>query len=332
MKIYGTNLEPTLKNLNAKFKFFVFFGPEEGLIQVLESRLVKHFSANFPEVSRLNFKDVKSNVNLIIEEVATVSLFGERKLLVIENCDPTLGKDFENLLKHYNYESPLIFMAGDLKPASSLRKFSETDPRALSIACYKEEPEQIRKLIEEFFRLNQFTYERDVPNMLSEVLPPNRLLVQNELEKLLIYKFDTKTISATDVFDSISNASELSFDDLCTSFVLNYKPSIAKNIEKLNREDVNFMMIMRVLQRFISRLLIVHAQLENSTPLEAALAKLSPPVFFKQKDSFIKVIKQTTLVELNKIHSELLKLEASLKSTGANPDLKLNNYLLTRII
>lgn len=332
MKIYGTNLETTLRNLNSKFKFFVLFGPEEGLIQVLESRIVKHFSPSFHEVARLNFKEVKSNLNLIIEQVATVSLFGERKLILIEDSDPTLGKDFENLLKNYSYDSPIVFVAGDLKPASSLRKFSETEERALSIACYKEEPEQIRKLIEEFLRANQFTFERDIPSMLSEILPPNRLLVQNELEKLVTYKFDAKNISTNDVFESVSNASELSFDDLCNHFILNSKSNIAKSIEKLSREDINFMMVMRVLQRFVTRLITVHSHLENSLPLEAALAKLYPPVFFKQKDSFIKIVKQTTLLELNKIHGELLKLEASLKSTGINPELKLNNYLLNRII
>lgn len=332
MKLNANTIEAFLKNLSNTIKTFLIYGPEEGLIQITSNRLVAHFSSdNEVIVIKYDFKDIKDSPQLLREELSTSSLFGEKKLILIENCTASVSKEFGLFIQNNISDTKLIFISGELGPSSTLRKLFETAASCAAIACYKDDPIQMQRFISQYLSARNFKFDNDVPVVLSEILPSNRLLVSNELEKLITYNFYEKQIEFDDVIHVIHESSEVGLDELCVGFINKDQVLIQKNISRMLSENTNFMLIIRVLQKYVSRIIEVISHQEQGLSIDQAIAKLAPPVFFKQKDNLVKCARSINQAKAFQLMDSLLKLEIQSKSIGFAPETLVHNFLTSEM-
>lgn len=75
------------------------------------------------------------------------------------------------------------------------------------------------------------------------------------------------------------------------------------------------------------RILEVYAATEQSKSIEQGVSSLTPPVFFKQKDNLIKIIKSVPAPHIKTTLKKLLQLELDCKNTRIDPQVLVCNFL-----
>ncbi|MCE2991389.1 MAG: DNA polymerase III subunit delta [Candidatus Jidaibacter sp.] len=328
MKINGNQLEAWIKsNGISALLFALVYGPDEGGADINAARIAQEFAkTSASEISKIDFKEIKDDPSMLVTRLNSVSLFGDITILIIENCPQTLPKQMLEFLNKASFSGKLILKAGELRPTSNLRKLAENSEKALSIACYKDDQRQIEVYVRTFLQERGAKFDSAVISILAQVLPANKLVIASELEKLITYK-SGEQITISDVQDVISDSQEAALDDLCVYFALGQKPQILKVLERAINTDTSFMLILRVLQRYLSRVLEVLSHKETGLSVDSAVLKLAPPVFFKQKDNLIRVCKALDQQKVLAMMQDLVKLELECKRLPVDQYMLISTYL-----
>ncbi len=330
MKLNANIIDTWLRNAPKSLQFFLIYGPELGQIKLIADKLVKHFGSQETDlnISNISFSKIKDDLSLLTDEIASTSLFGGRKIIVLDDAPTTLPKGMLELLKSPRGNAIVIFLSEELKPTSSLRKNFETLDNCISIACYKDDSTTMQKYIREYLTQKNIEFSTDIPSLLAESLPANRMMVNSEIEKLITYKEgDESPINSEDVVNVITEASEISLDELCNAIALKDAKLTQKCIEQLIQEDKNFVFVIRVLLKYFMRLFEVKASIEQGASVVDAVGKLRPPVFFKQKDNLIKNCRLVSNDRIKLVLNTLLRLELQCKNTFVSPELLTFNSL-----
>lgn len=333
MKINGNQLETWIKNNNiSTVMFALVYGPDAGGVDINAARIAKAFdTTGNSSVTKFDFKDIKDDFSSLVDELSSVSLFGDTKIVMLEDCPQSLPKKMLEFLEKASFAGKLILKSGELRPTSNLRKLSENSTSALSVASYKDDVRQIEIYVRSFLQERGAKSDAAVVSVLAQILPPNKLLVACELEKLITYKFGEQ-ITLKDVEDVISDSQEIGLDDLCVSVALGQKPQINKLIERAINTDISFMLILRVLQRYFVRVLDVLAYMEAGMGVDMAVGKLAPPVFFKQRDNLIRVCRLASKQKILTLTADLVKLELDCKRLPMDQYMLITNYLNSRVV
>jgi DNA polymerase-3 subunit delta len=328
MKLNSSQLESWKKNNNINdIKFALIYGPDEGGVEISARSIAKSFAnGNEVQLNKFDFKAIKGDFSLLVDELSSVSLFGEQKVIVVADCPQTLPKEMLEYLSKANFTAKLILKSAELKPTSNLRKLAETTKDALSIACYKEDLRQIESYIRSFLEERGAKFESYVIPVLAQIMPSNKLFIANELEKLITYKMG-EVITLESVEDIISDSQEVGLDDLCVAVALKQKAKTLKLIERAANTDTSFMLILRVLQRYFIRVLEVLSYIEAGMSVEISVGKLAPPVFYKQKDNMIKVCRAVRKEKILALNEDLVKLELECKKKPLDQYMLIGNYL-----
>jgi DNA polymerase-3 subunit delta len=331
MKIYNYQLDGWLKNHSLhELNFVLVFGPDEGAIESTGELVAKNWlSSGDYEVIKKDFKEIKDDFSTCLSELNSVSLFGQRNLLVITNSGASLNKEILSTLERSGYGGKILFKGNDLKASSSFRKFAENSPKGLSIGCYKEDSKQIALFIRQFFQEQKVDAAGGVVELLSTVLPPNKILIRSELEKLITYCLG-RQINAEDIGDVVCGGQELALDELCVAMIAGNKQAIVNLMRKAEQQDENFMLIIRVLQRYVMRILTAKSQMQQGMDATSAVAKLTPPVFFKQRDELIRVCNTANVQNILALNTDLVKLERDCKFAPLDHYSMITNFLIQR--
>lgn len=330
MKLNSNVFQSWLKSSSKGVRFFLIYGYDLGQVKILSDDLVAHLKTSLEEVNLVNisYDQIKSDLSALREELSSVSLFGGTNVIVINNAAPALPKELQSLLENNKSDAVIIFQSEELRPSSTLRKSFESMKNGVAIACYKDDISSLTTFIRQFFIDRTIQVERDVPSLLASLLPANRLIVIGALEKLILYKDeDDSAITTTDVLNVVIDDNDLSFDELCMAYILNDSKNIQKHLSRILAQDANFMLIIRVLQKYLYRLFEIFSRLQEGSTIDASVAKLSPPVFFKQKDNLMKVIRLTNMSAIKFAISDLLILESNCKSGTLDSQSLLINFL-----
>ncbi|MFP4098173.1 MAG: DNA polymerase III subunit delta, partial [Alphaproteobacteria bacterium] len=142
--------------------------------------------------------------------------------------------------------------------------------------------------------------------------------VRAALEKLITYKGldDPTPICMVDVKAVCGAAGEQGFDDLVYAVASRRSAQALVAYNVLMEEGMAFVAIIRALQNHFRRLHMVKAYMQGGMDMEAAMKKLSPPVFFKQAPAFKGQVNGWSLGTLEMILGRLSDLEAQCKQTG----------------
>jgi DNA polymerase-3 subunit delta len=328
MKIVSSNI---LSLANKPLpKFVLIYGPEEAEINTSLKKildLVRKQSNDEIEVVNLEFSTIKDNPIALRDEAASQSLFGNKRVIVVTNTGAAIGKDLMQSVKDAKYDTNVIFLAGDLAKSSSTRKFFEETPTLTAIACYKPDLIRIKKVIKDYFDKKHFKYQQEVIDVLASSMPANELIILNELEKLSLYMGEETHLSYDIVKNVVSDTSDISLDDLCNAIAKKDAQLLNKQINMVEQNDINFMLVIRVVANFLVKVMKVKLGMESGKSVDQSVAALMPPVYFKQKDNMLLAGRNLSLSEVRKIFDRVIELEVECKKGVLSPELALSNGL-----
>lgn len=340
MKIVSSQIEKFLQNPNDAIRVMLFYGPDIGLAHERAetmARKIVHDKNDPFSISMLTGSSLGENPSRLFEEMAAQSLMGGRRLVhlqhAVEGNATALGKLLDDMPPG---DSFLVIEAGDLEKRSKLRSLCEGDsPVACAIPCYVEEGAARQKTIAEIFKTEGLAASRELLETLAEILPPDRMAMRSELEKIALYAADNKksgkALTLDDVKDALNNAGAAEVDELILLVASGRSAQRAETIlQHLYAEQVSPVSILRAAQRHFMRLQWARAQYDAGKSASEAVKKLQPPVFWKHSAQVTQQVQNWPASKIERALQNLYEAEASTKRTSA-PDVTICAQLLLRI-
>jgi DNA polymerase-3 subunit delta len=329
MIIKPYDIESFIKNIQSDTtqKLIILYGQDLGLIEERTKILIKRFFINSTQdITEFYADDLKKDESLLTTAAYTYSMLQEdnKKVILIKEGKDFLTSILNNYLKKIDKDTLIIINTLELPKNSSLRMLGENSNQTAIVPCYFDDSTTLQKLISLNLKKHDFNFNKDVLDYLVANLGNNRSVTLQELKKLKLYTYKTKTITITDVKNIIEDNANQNTDDLINSIFLNKQNLIYQNFKQYeNLVTTNFV---RYLINHTNRLLFIKFEIKNKETLQNALKKLKPPVFFNQLENFKKQLNMYTLKDLQNILKNLTLTELSLRE---NPNIA--NTLLQNI-
>ncbi|MBI2256145.1 MAG: DNA polymerase III subunit delta [Proteobacteria bacterium] len=295
MKLDKQPLEKFLKDPAQNVAAALVFGPDEGMVHervMAMSRAVLGDGDDPFRLTELTGDEIKADPARLIDEARAIAMMGGRRVVRVTRVSDTHEPAFAALLADHKDSAQclVVIEAGDIGGKSSLKRLFENAPHAAAIACYRDEAAALPALITQHLKAAGIEIDRDAVAYLAANLGGDRGITRAELDKLVLYmgpmlQDGEKRVSLEDAMANVGDQSAIGQDDLCTAIGLGDLKGLERQIER-NLAESNEISLIRAVSRHFMKLHQVTARMARGEQLEAAMAGLRPPVFWKAVDGF----------------------------------------------
>ncbi len=269
-------------------KFLLIYGPNEGLIRDNLLKITKTFAQKIEtDEITINGKAVDENQNIVDEEIRSLSMFSEQKIIHLENIKDKHLQFFENIDIKSNIVL-LIIKSENLNKNSKLRNFFEKHKKYAAIPCYEDDIRSTMNLISQFQSDHKIKFNSDIKNYLIQNLSTDRFISKNELEKILLvidHQKD-KQIKLKDIQAVLNDSSSNSLNIINEYVMYGKVNQVSKNLYRIFDEGTNAVAIIRSLLNYLVRVHKTQIEIKRTGNFDEAIKQLRPPVFWKDKDNF----------------------------------------------
>lgn len=324
MKLAYRDIEPFVQKPNPAARVILVYGPDNGLVRERCNTIGKTVTDDLNDpfnVASLSVDILAEDPARLSDEANAISMMGGDRLIKIDAGTDKLTVLLKTYLEEPSTSALVLISAGELSTKSSLRKLCESAKNAAAVPCYVEDERDLSRFIRETLHASNLRADQDAITWLAANISGDRGKVRSELEKLITYKGDDNApVSLKDVQSACGAAGAQSFDDLIYNTAGKNTKAALKAYATLTEEGTAFIAILRSLQNHFRRLHQTKSYMQNGEPLDGAIKKLSPPVFFKQAPAFKGQVSNWSLPALNTVLQKLTDLEAQCKQTGMPVD------------
>lgn len=309
MKIYLNQISSLIQNINSnKVKALLFHGPNYGQSISIIERIVQecHLLA-----SSFSKKDVSSS--MLIAKSVEKNFFAKKEIIKIKDTTSIIDKHLKDMLISEKTENILCFISSESLPNSGIRKLFETESHLASIACYYENTDQIIRGVLEKLNKNSTKIDEEAIFYLKKHLKGDTQIINNEIDKLLMFTHDKKLITKEDVSMVISSELIANGDEMCLFYALGMYKMFFKEMNKLLKQNINEILIIRAFIRFYGNLYHVTQRLEDGENIDVAIKKLKTSIFFKYIPKFKEIAMRISSKDATNMISKLMQLELDFK-------------------
>jgi len=333
MNIKPEQVDGIVKALPPKIRGVVIYGSNEGMIATLSQQFIKAVSPDIYDafhVSYLEMSDISADVGALYAEFNAQSLMGGRRVVVIKEATNLLTKPLRELLTESSSDSLLVITSQSLKTKDSLAVLAKDEDDFYGIGCYDDRDEDITAFASKFMDKNGFRIDTSAFQLLCARLSNDRKISQNELDKLITYVGNNKTISMEDIKTVISDTSASSQEDLCYFVALGQVDKALASYNRLIFEGENPVTIVRAVSYHFMKLLDCTVKMEKGDTADKVVAGLRPPLMFFRKPAFLTQLRQWNRGRILSALALLYQTERECKTTDI-PAEETASYSLLRI-
>ncbi len=325
MILKSFEVENNIKNI-FKFKFILIYGENIGLKEVIKKKIIN--LSNKADIINLYQEDIVKNKDIISMEIKNVSLFNQEKLIIVNQVNEKHFSEIEDLLD--SKEDIRIILIGDiLEKKSKLRGLFEKASNLAIIPCYNDNDITLRKLVQgelkDFKNLNS-----NMVNMILSFSNLNRKTILNNLEK--IKSFYDKKILSEGSLETLLNSDRNEMFENIRDAALNGDKTILNNL--LNNfsfsKEESYLYLNMINYRLI-KLLEIHKQNENNNDFGITISKMRPPIFWKDKPVFLKLLKKWDKHSVIEALKYIGQTEEKIKKNSALNNLTMVKNSITNI-
>jgi len=334
MKVTAREADAFIRKPPKNVVAILVYGPDGGLVRERGRVLVRGMLGGNDDPFRfveLDAAKLAEDPALILDESASISLTGESRVVLVRQPDEKSVKAFEPVLDLERSEALFVVEAGDLNPRSGLRKAFEAAKSAAAVPCYVDGAENVTALVRQAVKEAGLRIDPPAVDDLVARLGADRLVTRGEIEKLILFKGgDGGTITADDVEESVGDVGAVSTDEVVYATASGNAVRLDDAFQRAFREGVATIALVRAVGRHLQRLMLAATAYQKGTPPKEAMAKLRPPVFFKQQNEFSAQLQRWTPAALGRALEIVTEAELDCKTTGL-PDAAVLERALIRI-
>ena len=208
------------------------------------NKIIKKNNINKESISSYDLE--MDNIINVLEDINTLSIFSDKKLVIVYNIESLIKKDDKNndiyvseLIKYLNNQSDnILIISGKSLPnrkklITSFDSFStKIEANSFDINSY------IKELLDDY-RMSNNDME-----LLKTYCSNDLLRIKNEIEKLKIYKLEEKQITRNDIESLVLKDLDKTIFDLINSVekgTKNRSFDIYKQLKEQNEEDMKIL-------------------------------------------------------------------------------------------
>ena len=308
---------------------YIFKGKNSYLIQEAIDMKIKAYDIDPFNINRYDL--IENNSDDVLEELQTVSLFSEKKIVIvkhIEEIDQLSERKFKIWEKYFKNPNPEVILLVNLNVDINISKrvenllYSYAYVNEIKDLDKTEYPDFVKKRIEE----DGYTMNKQAIDMLLERTDFEFNLLHQELTKLKIYKIDEKVINEQDVLSLVPKNLEDNIFELTNAMIDNNQAKMLEIYEDLMRQNEDPLRILNFISNKLRELF--HARLL----LNKGYGKSEIANHFNYSSGrtyyLMKNASTVTADQLQKQLQKLTELDYEIKSGLKNKKLGLELYLL----
>ena len=301
------------QNINslAQYKMILFYGENQGIKKEFKDNLKKIHKDK--EVLNLFQEEIIKAKDFLINEISSQSLFGEKKLIFINEANDKILNILEELNEYIQEDR--IFIFGDvLDKKSKLRSYFEKSKEHASVACYQDNEIGLKKIISN--KLAGYSgIDNQTINLIIQSSGLDRGKIYNEIEKIK-HCFKEKKIEIEKLENLLNLKTNDDFSQLKDEAIKGNKFNTNKLLSETIFQTENSVYYLNSINQRINKLNDIENLKHKEKSLDTIINQLKPPVFWKDKPILIEQSKKWNKKRLQEILKKTYNAEIELKSNS----------------
>jgi DNA polymerase-3 subunit delta len=274
-------------------------------------------------ITKLSDDEIKRDSARLADALSAQSLLGGPTIVWArisgKSADPAILDALKGI-ERGDASGFLIVEAGDLGSSADLVKKFNDAKNAAALPFYEETEAERALFAKTLAKDLGVTLERDAEDTFFATLPNDRGLAAREIEKLALYAHDLgRKLNTDDLAALLADEGESALDAASLAAA---QGKAAQAVEALARiEGLSGVSALRALLRRLHQLRDARALIDSGMSPGDAIAKLRPPVFWKERDAVSAQARLWSAKKLNAAYDVLWSAELRCKVAGAPQDL-----------
>ena len=304
-----------------KNKLVLIYGENLGLINDLKMKILENNQKC--KVLKFNQDEILKKENFFFEELKNKSLFEDKKVFFIDNVDDKFLKFVEQILL-LKSENSIFLYSELLEKKSKLRNFFEKDKKTDIVACYQDNEITLKKIIS--ISLKDYSgLTAPIINLIIESCGNSRTKIRNEIIKIKAF-FNGSPLSYENLSKLLNIKENDDFNFVRDFAIAGNKKKTGEYLDSTILETEKTAYYLSILNQ---RLIKLKEIVKSKKNLEQTISEIRPPIFWKDKSTFLLQAKIWNIGKLNEALKKVYTTEIRLKS---NSDINRNIILKNLII
>ena len=210
---------------------------------------IKKLSKDIDEMNISKYDLNNDMLSLALEDAKTMSLFGDKKIVIVDNANMFTGstsKDsdlIEKYLNHINENTTLILIVHNDK-LDTRKKITKLIKKVGKVQEYNDELDAT-SLVRRLFKDYNIDYK--TIQLFIDRVGNNPLIIQNEINKIKIYKGNDRNITEEDIINLTTKLIEIDIFKLIDYIVRKNKEKALElyyEMLKMNEEPIKIVVIL----------------------------------------------------------------------------------------
>jgi DNA polymerase III subunit delta len=326
VKIQGASIRRFLDKPDKAVGAVLLHGPNESFIHEAAQKLAAWAVGKSDDpyaITKLGEDEIKKDSAKLADAMAAQSLLGGPTIVWARINGKAADDAIIDALGSIERGEPngyLIVEASDLGSTAPLVKAFTNAAAGAAIAFYEETEAERAQFAKTLAKERGIAFDRDAEEAFLALLPSDRGLARQEIEKLALFTYELgRAVSIEDLEALMASEAESALDAASLAAA---QGRAAQAVEALARIDaLSGVSALRALLRRMHQLRDARALIDaGSSPIDA-VAKLRPPVFWKERDAVAAQARLWTAKKLNAAYDVLWTAELRSKTAGAPQDL-----------
>ena len=309
---------------DTSFRIVLVYGPDKGLVSERASTFARAagFVMDDPfAVVRLDASEIEADPGRLLDEAATVPLFGGERLIWVREAgsEKGLAEAVRQLVAAPPRDARVLIEADDLKKGAGLRTTVEAAGQAMALPCYADDARSMDALIETTLQSEGLTITLEARHLLKESLGGDRLASRAELEKLCLYAHGSQRITLDDVREAVGDVSGLSTDEIVDAVLVGRLKEFERVFRRYMQSGAPGFLVLAATSRQMQGLQLMRQMMErDGKTAAAAVLSARPPVFFARRKTIEEALARWTVPAIGRA---LERLQAAVLESRRVPEL-----------
>ena len=297
-----------------KQNFFLVYGENEGLKNEIIQTIKKNLNGvveNFDETQINNDKQT------FYEKIFNRSLFEKEKIIIINRCSEKIYEVIENIVEGKISDIKIILNASVLEKKSKLRNMFEKRSELVIVPTYKDTSITLLEIAKKFFYNYKISISQETINLLVNRCNGNRGHLKSELDKILVYMNDKKSVNLEEIYKLTNLSENYAINELVDTSLSKNAQRTSEIINESNYKSEEAIIILRTFLQKAKRLLNLYETHDGDLNYDNLVNNCVPPIFWKDKPIIKKQLEIWSKLKIKNLIMKINKTEIYIKKNSS---------------